>query len=124
MKEEKMKRSIVYVLIMLFLTASCAVTSARINKKSVESAKIEKVEYKPDEKGNYYVYVTIKNMSSKARPFYLALQADDQVPQFTASGKKGQPTQVPAGENYTFKVNTWKKAKPQKLQIEVKETLR
>jgi len=54
----------------------------------VDSAKIEKVECKADEKGNYYVYVTIKNISGKDKPFYLAVQADDQVPQFTASGKK------------------------------------
>ena len=119
-----MKRSLVYLLIVLFLTVSCSATSSGIKKKSVESAKIEKVEYKPDKKGNYYVYVTIKNMSAKDRPFYLSLQADDQVPQFTASGKKGQPNLVPAGKTYTFKVNTWKKTEPQKLQIEVKETLR
>ncbi len=119
-----MKRSIVFLLVMFFLTVSCTGTSMGIKKKSVESAKIEKVEFKPDKKGNYYVHVTIKNMSGKDRPFYLALQADDQVPQFTASGKKGQPNLVKAGESYTFKVNTWRKAKPQKLQIEVKETLR
>ena len=119
-----MKRLCAFPLILIFLLVSCSAFSTGIKKKSVDSAKIEKVECKADEKGNYYVYVTIKNISGKDKPFYLAIQADDQVPQFTASGKKGQPNLVPAGENYTFNVNTWKKTKPNKLQIEVKESLR
>lgn len=119
-----MKRLLALPLIIIFLLVSCSAFSTGINKKSVDSAKIEKVEYKPDKKGNYYVYVTIKNISGKDKPFYLAIQADDQVTQFTASGKKGRPNLVPTGKNYTFKVNTWKKTKPKKLQIEVKESLR
>ena len=119
-----MKRSIVFPLILFFLIVSCSGISMGIKKKSVDSAKIEKVEYKPDKKGNYYVYVTIKNISNTDKPFYLALQADDQVTQYTASGKKGQPNSVGAGKNYTFKVNTWRKAEPKKLQIEIKESLR
>lgn len=119
-----MKKIVVFSLMLLFLIVSCSGFSTGIKKKSVNSAKIEKVEYKPDKKGNYYVYVTIKNMSGKDKPFYLALQADDQVTQYTASGKKGQPNLVPAGKDYTFKVNTWRKAEPKKLQIEIKESLR
>ena len=119
-----MKRIVVFFLMLFFLIVSCSGVSTGIKKKSVDSAKIEKVECKPDKKGNYYVYVTIKNMSGKDKPFYLALQADDQVTQYTASGKKGQPNLVGAGKNYTFKVNTWRKVKPNKLQIEVKESLR
>jgi|AntAceMinimDraft_16_1070373.scaffolds.fasta_scaffold20844_3 hypothetical protein len=119
-----MKKIVVFSLMLFFLVVSCSGFSTGIKKKSVNSAKIEKVEFKPDKKGNYYVHVTIKNMSGKDKPFYLALQADDQVTQYTASGKKGQPNVVPAGKNYTFKVNTWRKIKPKKLQIEVRESLR
>jgi len=70
------------------------------------------------------VFITVKNVSSNDRPFYLAFQADDQVPQYTASGKKGQPNLVKAGKTYIFEVNTWRKVKPKKIQVEVKESLR
>jgi hypothetical protein len=119
-----MKRLLALPLIIIFLFVSCSAFSTGINKKSVDSANIEKVECIADKNGNYYVYVTIKNISDKDKPFYLAIQADDQVAQFTASGKKGQPNLVPAGKNYTFEVNTWKKTEPKRLQIEVKESLR
>ncbi|OQX53178.1 MAG: hypothetical protein B5M53_07260 [Candidatus Cloacimonas sp. 4484_209] len=119
-----MKRVGVFSLMLFFLIVSCSGVSMGIKKKSVSSAKIEKVEFKPDKKGNYYVYVTIRNISGKDKPFYLALQADDQVTQYTASGKKGQPNLVTAGTNYTFKVNTWRKTKPKRLTVEIRESLR
>ncbi|HBF43975.1 MAG TPA: hypothetical protein DDW42_10200 [Desulfobacteraceae bacterium] len=119
-----MKKTILLFIMVCFFSVSCAGVTGGIHKKSVSSASIEKVDFKPDKKGNYYVYVTIKNISGKDRPFYLSLQADDQVSQFTASGKRGKPNLVPAGKNYTFKVNTWRKIKPKKMQIEVKESLR
>jgi hypothetical protein len=119
-----MKKAIFLFLIVSFFTVSCAGLTGGIDQKSVESASIEDVTFKPDKKGNYFVYVTIKNISGKDRPFYLELQADDQVSQFTASGKKGQPNIVPAGENYTFAVNTWRKVEPKKLYVEVRESLR
>jgi len=119
-----MKKTILLFIMVCFFAVSCAGVTGGIHKKSISSASIEKVEFKPDKKGNYYVYVTIKNISSKDKPFYLALQADDQVTQYTASGKKGQPKIVPAGKNYTFKVNTWRKIEPKKLTVEIKESLR
>ena len=119
-----MKKSIFLFILVGIFAVSCAGLTKGIHKKSVSSATIEKVEFKPDKKGNYFVYVTIKNVSGKDRPFYLELQADDQVSQFTASGKKGQPNAVPAGENYTFAVNTWRKVEPKTLNVEIKESLR
>lgn len=119
-----MKKTMLLLIAACFLTVSCAGLTGGIQKKCVNSATIEKVESKPDKKGNYFVYVTIKNISAKDMPFYLELQADDQVSQFTASGKKGQPNVVPAGKNYTFAVNTWRKVEPKKLQVEVRESLR
>jgi len=119
-----MKKSIFLFILVGFFVVSCTGLTKGIHKKSVSSASIEKVEFKPDKKGNYFVYVTIKNISGKDKPFYLELQADDQVGQFTASGKKGQPNPVPAGENYTFTVNTWRKVEPKKLNVEIKESLR
>lgn len=119
-----MKRMILLFIMVCFFAVSCAGVTGGIHKKSVSSASIEKVEFKPDKKGNYYVYVTIKNISGKDKPFYLELQADDQVSQFTASGKKGQPNIVPAGKDYTFAVNTWRKIEPKKLKVEIKESLR
>ncbi len=119
-----MKKSIFLLILVGFFAVSCAGLTKGIHKKSVSSASIENVVFKPDAKGNYYVYVTIKNISGKDRPFYLELQVDDQVSQFTASGKKGQPNRVPAGEAYTFAVNTWRKIEPKKLNVEIKESLR
>ncbi len=119
-----MKKTILLSIMVCFLAMSCAGLTSGIHKKSVSSACIEKVESKPDQKGNYFVYVTIKNVSGKDMPFYLELQADDQVSQFTASGKKGQPDIVPAGQSYTFAVNTWRKIEPKRLNVEVKESLR
>jgi hypothetical protein len=83
-----MKKTILLSIMVCFLAMSCAGMTGGIHKKSVSSACIEKVDVKPDQKGNYFVYVTIKNVSGKDMPFYLELQADDQVSQFTASGKK------------------------------------
>ena len=119
-----MKKLSVWSLVFFFFTVGCAGLTGGINKKCVDSAKIEAVHMKPDKKGNYYVYITVKNVSSTDRPFYLAFQADDQVPQYTASGKKGQPNLVKAGSTYTFAVNTWRKVKPKKVEFEVKESLR
>jgi hypothetical protein len=119
-----MKKAVLLFIMVCFFVVSCAGLTGGIHKKSVNSARIEQVELKPDKKGNYFVYVTIKNISGKDMPFYLKLQADDQVSQFTASGKKGQPNIVPAGKDYTFAVNTWQKIEPKKLNVEIKESLR
>ena len=119
-----MKKLILFSLMLFFLTAACAPMTGGIKTKSVSSANIENTEFKPDNKGNYYVYVTIRNVSGKDKPFYLMLQADDQVTQFTASGKRGQPNSVLAGKTYTFKVNTWRKKKPEKVIVEVMESMR
>ena len=119
-----MKRIGFLCIAMAFLIVSCAGMTGGVQKKSVNSASIEKVEYKPDAKGNYYIYVTIKNTTDKDRPFYLLLQADQGVDRVTASGKRGMPNPVPAGKLYTFQVNTWKKEKPKKVNIEVLESLR
>ena len=119
-----MKKAIVLFILLCFLALACTAMTGGIRKQSVSSATIENVEFKPDKKGNYYVYVTIKNVSGENKPFYMMLQADDQVNQFTASGKRGKPDPVPAGKNYTFKVNTWSKEKPQKVNIEVMESMR
>ncbi len=119
-----MKKKILLLIVACFFAVSCAGLTGGIHKKSVNSASIENVEFKPDNKGNYFVFVTMKNISGKDMPFYLELQADEQVSQFTASGKKGQPEVVPAGKEYTFEVNTWRKVEPKKLNVEIKESLR
>jgi hypothetical protein len=119
-----MKKVILLSLLLCFFSLSCTAMTKGIHKSSVSSARIENVEFKPDEKGNYYVYVTIKNVSGENRPFYMMLQADEQVSQFTASGKRGMPSPVSAGQMYTFKVNTWSKKKPQNIKIEVMESMR
>ena len=121
-----MRRVILFVVMLFFLVTgmSWAGTPEGVDTKSVSSATIENVEFKPDKKGNYYVYVTMKNISGEDKPFYLMVQADDQVNQFTASGKRGKPNPVPSGKTYTFKVNTWRKKKPERVNIKVMESLR
>ena len=119
-----MKKAIVLSVLLCFLAVACTAMMGGVRKKSVSSASIENVEFKPDKKGNYYVYVTIKNISEENKPFYMMLQADEQVNQFTASGKRGKPDPVPAGKEYTFEVNTWSKKKPRKVNIEVMESIR
>ena len=119
-----MKKTVLLLSMFLCLAVGCATTGNGIKTNAASSAKIEKVDFQPDKKGNYYVFVTMRNVSAQDRPFYLMVQADDQVSQFTASGKKGQPDPVPAGKTYTFEVNTWKKEKPQRVTIEVMESMR
>lgn len=117
-----MKKAAVSVLIILFMMASCATLSGLtggVKTKSVKTAKIEDVQFKPDKKGNYYVYVTVRNLSGVDRPFYMMIKAEDQPPQLTASGKKGQPKPIPDGKTYTFKLNTLLKHKPKKIKIEI-----
>ena len=115
---KKLFFSIVGILFVL----GCA-TAGGLQTTSDPSAKIEKVEFKPDKGGSYYAHVTFRNVSGKDQPFYLVLQAEDQPPQVTASGAKGEPKPVRAGETYTFKLNTLLKEEPKNVSVEVLEKL-
>lgn len=116
-----MKRGFVFPIIFL-LVLGCA-TAGGLQKKSVASAKIEVVEFKPDESGNYYVYVTVRNISGESKPFYMLILAESQPPQITASGARGEPKPVRAGEIYTFSLNTFLKEKPKNISIEIMDQL-
>jgi len=113
----------ILVLVMGFLLVMGCATAGGLQKTSVPSAKIEKVEFKPDKEGNYYVYVLVRNISSEAKPFYMMIQAEDQPPQLTASGDKGEPKPVRAGETYTFQLNTLLKKEPKNISIEIMDKL-
>jgi hypothetical protein len=116
-----MKRFFVLFVGML-LIAGCASTGG-LQTSSTPSAKIEKVEFKPDKAGDYYAHVTVRNISGKDQPFYLVLQAEDQPPQITASGPKGDPKPIRAGESYTFQLNTLLKKEPKNVSIEIMDKL-
>jgi len=106
----------------ILLLIGCA-TAGGLQKTAVPSAKIEKVEFKPDKAGDYYVYVTVRNVSAEAKPFYLMIQAEDQPPQLTASGAKGEPKPIRAGETYTFELNTLLKKEPKNVSVEIMDRL-
>ncbi len=106
----------------VMLILGCA-TAGGLQTSADPSAKIEKVEFKPDKKGNYYAYVTVRNVSGKDQPFYMVMQAEDQPPQMTASGAKGQPNPIKAGGTYTFKLNTLLKKEPKNVSIDIMEKL-
>jgi hypothetical protein len=113
----------IFVLVMgILLVMGCA-TAGGLQKTSVPSAKIEKVEFKPDKAGDYYVDVTVRNVSGEAKPFYMMIQAEDQPPQLTASGAKGEPKPIRAGETYTFQLNTLLKKEPKNISIEIMDQL-
>lgn len=100
----------------------CA-TAGGLQKTSVPSAEIEKVEFKPDKAGDVYAYVTIRNVSSEAKPFYMMIQAEDQPPQLTASGPSGQPKPIESGKTYTFQLNTFLKQEPKNISVEIMDKL-
>lgn len=110
------------LIIALLLALSCATTGG-IHQSAVPSAKIEKIEFKPDKEGFYYVYVTVRNISGEAKPFYMLIQAEDQPPQLTASGEKGEPKPLFPGKVYTFQLNTLLKKEPKNISIEIMEKL-
>ena len=113
----------IFVLTMgVLLVLGCA-TAGGLQKTSVASAKIEIVEFKPDNSGDYYIYVTVRNVSGEAKPFYMMIQAEDQPPQLTASGAKGEPKPLRAGETYTFQVNTLLKKEPKNVSIAIMDKL-
>jgi len=113
----------IFVLIVgIFLAVGCA-TAGGLQKTSVPSAAIEKVEFKPDKAGDYYIYVTVRNVSGEAKPFYMMIQAEDQPLQLTASGSKGEPKPLPAGGTYTFELNTLLKKEPKNISIEILDKL-
>ena len=120
-----MRRVILFVVMLFFLVTgmSWAGTPEGVDTKSVSSAKIENVEFKPDKKGIYYVNVTIRNVSGEDKPFYILLQAEEEVSMLYASGKKGNAKPVPSGKTFTFKVNTYLKTKPEKVSMEIVESL-
>jgi hypothetical protein len=106
----------------ILFVLGCAAAGG-LQTSSDPSAKIEKVEFKPDKEGDFYAHVTVRNVSGKDQPFYLVLQAEDQPPQLTASGPSGSPNPVRAGEAYTFKLNTLLKKEPKNVSIEILEKL-
>lgn len=112
-----MKKTFVLAMSVL-LAMGCAIAGG-LQKTSVPSAKIETVEFKPDKEGNYYVYVTVRNVSGEAKPFYMMIQAEDQPPQLTASGPSGQPKPIESGKTYTFQLNTFLKQEPKNISVEV-----
>jgi hypothetical protein len=115
-------KKIFLIIVGIFFVLGCA-TAGGLQTSSDPSAKVEKVEFKPDKAGRYYAHVTIRNVSGKDQPFYLVLQAEDQPPQVTASGPKGEPKPVRAGGTYTFKLNTLLKEEPKNVSIKVLEKL-
>jgi hypothetical protein len=106
----------------IFFILGCA-TAGGLQTSSDPSAKVEKVEFKPDKEGSFYAHVTVRNVSGKDQPFYLVLQAEDQPPQLTASGPSGNPKPVRAGETYTFQLNTLLKKEPKNISIQVLDKL-
>jgi len=109
-------------IVAILFVLGCA-TAGGLRTTSDPSAKIEKVEFKPDQEGSFYAHVTFRNVAGKDQPYYLVLQAEDQPPQLTASGPMGQPQAVRAGETYTFKLNTLLKKEPKNASVEVLEKL-
>lgn len=106
----------------VLLAIGCA-TAGGLQKKSVASAEIEKVEFKPDKTGDFYVYVTVRNLSAEEKPFYMMIQAEDQPLQLTASGPRGEPKPVGPGKTYTFELNTLLKVEPKNISIEIMDKL-
>jgi len=106
------------IIVGIFFVLGCATTGG-LQTSSDPSAKVEKVEFKPDKEGSFYAHVTVRNVSGKDQPFYLVLQAEDQPPQLTASGPSGSPKPVRAGETYTFQLNTLLKKEPKNVSIQV-----
>lgn len=115
-------RRFILLIIAFLLVVSCA-TAGGIRQTAVPSAKIEKLEFQPDKEGFYYVHVTVRNISGEAKPFYMLIQAEDQPPQLTASGDKGEPKPISPGGAYTFKLNTLLKKEPKNMFIEIMEKL-
>jgi hypothetical protein len=115
-------KKIIFLMLGFLLAIGCA-TGGGLQKACVSSAEIEKVEFKPDKAGDYYVYVTVRNVSGETKPFYMMLQAEDQPPQLTASGPKGEPKPIAAGKTYTFQLNTLLKKEPKNVAIEIMEKL-
>ncbi|MGQ9694955.1 MAG: hypothetical protein ACUVWV_09445 [Thermodesulfobacteriota bacterium] len=111
------------LLIFTFLLVVSCATAGGIRQSAVPSAKIEKLEFKPDKEGFYYVHVTVRNVSNEAKPFFMLIQAEDQPPQITASGAKGEPKPINPGGTYTFKLNTLLKKEPKNISIEIMEKL-
>jgi hypothetical protein len=118
-----MKKVLMLLVGVFFALAAACATPGGVKTSSDSSAKIEKVEFKADKSGEYYGYVTVRNVSGKEQPFYLMMQAEDQPPQITASGAKGEPKPIPAGQVYTFELNTLLKQEPKNVVIEVMEKL-
>jgi hypothetical protein len=116
-----MKKLFVFFMGIVFVMG-CATTGG-LQTSSDPSAKIEKVEFKPDKSGHYYAYVTVRNVSGKDQPFYMMIQAEDQPPQMTGSGPKGDPKPIRNGETYTFQLNTLLKKKPQNVSIDIMDKL-
>jgi len=116
-----MKKTFVLAMGVL-LVLGCA-TAGGLQQTSVPSAKIEKVEFKPDEAGDFYIHVTVRNVSGKDQPFYMMIQAENQPPQLTASGAKGEPKPIRAGETYTFQLNTLLKKEPKDVSIAIMDNL-
>jgi hypothetical protein len=110
------------IIVGIFFVLGCA-TAGGLRTGSDPSAKVEKVEFKPDKTGSFYAHVTFRNVSGKDQPFYLVMQAEDQPPQLTASGPRGEPKAVRAGEAYTFKLNTLLKKEPKNVSIQVLDKL-
>ncbi|MGB9700716.1 MAG: hypothetical protein ACPL5I_15175 [Thermodesulfobacteriota bacterium] len=117
-----MMKKVYLLFLILSLVISCATTGG-IRQSAVPSAKIEKLEFKPDKEGFYYVHVTVRNVSGEAKPFYMLIQAEDQPPQLTASGEKGEPKPIAPGGVYTFQLNTLLKKEPTNISIEIMEKL-
>jgi hypothetical protein len=115
-------KKLFFSMVGILLVLGCAAAGG-LRTNSDPSAKVEKVEFQPDKAGNYYAHVTFRNVSGKDQPFYLVLQAEDQPPQVTASGPRGEPKPVRAGETYTFKLNTLLKKEPKNVSVEVLEKL-
>jgi len=113
----------ILVLLLGFLFALGCATAGGLQQKSVASAKIEKLEFKPDKEGDFYIYVTVRNVSGKDQPFYMMIQAEEQPPQITASGAKGEPTPIPSGKTYTFELNTLLKKEPKNISVEIMDKL-
>ncbi len=116
-----MKKILIWTLGLL-LALGCA-TSGGLKTHSDPSAKIEKVEFKPDKSGAYYVYVTVRNVSGRDQSFYMMMQAEEQPPQITASGAKGELKPIKAGGTYTFQLNTLLKEEPKNVDIQIMEKL-
>lgn len=110
------------IIVGIFFVLGCA-TAGGLRTSSDPSAKVEKVEFKPDKEGSFYAHVTVRNVSGKDQPFYLVLQAEDQPPQLTASGPSGSPKPVRAGETYTFQLNTLLKKEPKNVSVQVLDRL-